>query len=270
MRGKREKRTGKVREGNLRLRCAAVMEGDQRVNNLRGQHFRKAGANRANSPRKPPMMIGLLAVAGLSVMAPASANAQSALGPYLSLGLGYDRLPDRNLLINGHAVSSQWKPGWGGLAAVGYKWFFGLRTEAEYSGRVGWVKAFNQTNPWAGTEWDNSVMANALYDFEFGFPVTPYLGGGIGLNQIQWGNNFRVPTQATPTIYDAESIRPGWQGIGGLSLAVTPQIALAVDGRIKGSFGHLNFPGSVAGRTITQFNYETRSVFFTVRYTFGG
>ena len=220
-----------------------------------------------NNPR---MTVGLLAVAGVAVFAPNPAKAQSALGPYLALGLGYDQLPDRNLAINGHAVSSQWKPGWGALAAVGYKWYFGLRTEAEYSGRVGWVKAFNQTSPWAGTEWDNSVMVNALYDFEFGLPVTPFIGGGLGLTQIQWGNNFRVPTQATPTIYDSEGIRAGWQGIAGVSLAVTPQIAVAVDGRVKGGFGHFSFPGSVAGRSITQFNYETRSVFVSLRYAFGG
>src|SRR5437667_548710 len=71
---------------------------------------------------------GLLAAAALLV--PCAANAQSALGPYLFAGLGYDQMPDRNLVINGAARSSQWKPGYGLLAGVGYKWFFGLRTEA--------------------------------------------------------------------------------------------------------------------------------------------
>src|SRR5579863_3122973 len=213
---------------------------------------------------RPQKIVGLLAISGLTVLAPGSAKAQSALGPYLALGAGYDEMPDRNLVISGHSVSSQWKTGYGALAAVGYKWYFGLRTEAEYSGRVAWVKTFNQTSPWAGTQWDNSVMVNALYDFELGSSVTPFIGGGLGLTQEQWGNNFRVPTQATPTIYDGEGIRGGWQGIAGLSLAVTPTIALAVDGRVKGGFGHFSFPGSVAGRSITQFNYETRSVFVSL------
>jgi opacity protein-like surface antigen len=219
--------------------------------------------------QKSQVIAGLLAAFGL--LAPGAAHAQSALGPYVSLGLGLDKMPDRMLTINGRAgVTSQWKPGWGGLAAIGYKWFFGLRTEAEYSGRVSWVRTFNNANPWAGTGWDNSVMFNGLYDLENETPITPFVGGGIGLNQIQWGNNFRVPTQNPPTIYDNESIRGGWQGIAGVSWAVTPQIALAVDGRIKGAFGHFNFPGSVAGRSITGFSYETRSVFFTIRYSFGG
>jgi hypothetical protein len=42
-----------------------------------------------------------------------------------------------------------------------------------------------------------------------------------------------------------------------------------VDGRVKGAFGHFSFPGSVAGRSITEFNYETRSIFASVRYSFG-
>jgi opacity protein-like surface antigen len=209
-----------------------------------------------------------LTIIGLALLASAPAHAQSALGPYVFAGLGYDQMPDRNLFFNGAARSSQWKPGWGALAGVGYKWFFGLRTEAEYSARVSWVKTFNNAAPWKGTAWDNSFMVNGLYDFEFDSPVTPFIGGGLGLNQIQWGNNFRVPTQATPTVYDSESIMPGWQGIAGVSFAATPKITLAVDGRVKGSFGHFNSPGSVPGKPITQFNYETRSIFASVRYSF--
>jgi opacity protein-like surface antigen len=215
------------------------------------------------------MTVGLLAVSGVAALVPGSAAAQSELGPYLALGLGFDKMPDRDLAINGHTVNSQWKNGWGFVSAIGYKWFFGLRTEGEFSGRVSWVKTFNHVNPWTGTQWDNSVMFNALYDFEFGWPITPYIGGGLGGTQIQWGNNFRVPTQATPTIYDAESIRLGWQGIAGLTFAITPALAVAADYRIKGAFGGFGFPGSVAGKDINQFHYETRSVFLSVRYFFG-
>ena len=60
----------------------------------------------------------------------------------------------------------------------------------------------------------------------------------------------------------------GWQGIAGVSFAVTPKVTLALDGRVKGSFSHFNSPGSVPGKPITQFNYETRSIFASVRYSF--
>ncbi len=209
----------------------------------------------------------VMAVAA-AALAPVPAAAQTE-GPYVALGLGYDRMPDRNLTINGNAVSSQWKPGWGGLAAIGYKWEFGLRTEAEYSGRVAWVRAFNHVNPWTGTQWDNSLMVNALYDFDLGLPISPYIGGGIGETQIQWGNNFRAPRGATPTIYDAESFRFGWQGIAGVYYDVLPnRVTLALDYRIKGAKG-FGFPGSVAGREINNFDYQTRSIFLSIRYYFG-
>src|SRR5689334_14310735 len=87
----------------------------------------------------------LFAAAGLALFCAPPAQAQSALGPYLFSRLGYDQMPARNLVIHGRAVSSPWKPGWGALAGVGDNWYYGLRTEAEYSARVSWIKAFNQT-----------------------------------------------------------------------------------------------------------------------------
>jgi opacity protein-like surface antigen len=214
-------------------------------------------------------LLGCGIVAAGAALASGPAAAQAQLGPYFSAGAGLDRMPDRDLVINGRQVTSQWKPGWGGFAGVGYKWFFGLRTEAEYSGRVSWVRTFNHAAPWTGTQWDNSLMFNALFDFETGGPIVPFAGGGLGVTQIQWGNNFRVPTQATPTIYDAESFRTGWQGIAGLSFSVSPKLTLAVDYRIKGAAGDFGFPGSVAGKYINQFNYATQSLFLSVRYAFG-
>src|SRR5689334_21397263 len=97
----------------------------------------------------------LLAAAGLPALAPGSAAAQSLHGPYLAVGAGYDDMPDRDLAINGFKVSSQWKPGVGAFAALGYRWSPNLRTELELSGREAKVKAFNDVNPWAGKQWDN-------------------------------------------------------------------------------------------------------------------
>lgn len=204
-----------------------------------------------------------------AALAPSEATAQSGRGPYVAVGLAYDKMPDRDLLISGRAVNSQWKPGWGALAALGYRWSPSLRTELEGSERMAKVTTFNDVAPWAGKQWDNSIMVNALYDVNLGGPVTPYLGVGVGATELSWGANFRVPTQATPTVYDGEDTRVGWQGIAGVSYAVTPRISLALDGRLKGAFGGFKFPGSVAGREISHFSYRTMSVFGTVRYSFG-
>jgi len=218
---------------------------------------------------RPKITAGLLAVVGLTVFAPGYAAAQSESGPYVALGVGYDSMPDRDLKISGFTVSSQWKHGWGGLAALGYKWPSGLRTEAELSGRVSTVTAFNGAFPWAGKQWANSVMFNALYDFNTGGPITPYVGFGLGVTQVVWGDRFRASLQRNPIIYDDEGIRMGWQGIAGVSYSVTPKLALALDGRINGSFGDYSFRGSVPGTEITNFNYRSHGVFASARYSFG-
>ena len=210
----------------------------------------------------------LLAVAGFMAFA-GPAAAQSLHGPYIAAGGGYDSMPDRDLAIDGHTVSSQWKSGEGAFAALGYRWSPALRTELEISGREAKVKSFNDVNPWAGKQWDDSVMVNVLYDFNFGGPITPYVGAGLGASWIIWGDNFRATAQQPPTVYDADSWRAGWQGIVGVSYAVSPKLALALDGRIKGAFGDYKFPGSVPGREINQFNPQTRSIFASVRYSFG-
>jgi len=210
-----------------------------------------------------------LVAAGLTILAPACAGAaQGHLGPYVAVGFAYDKMPDRNLDIAGRTVSSQWKAGWGGLATLGYKWASGVRAEAELSGRIAKVTTFNGAAPWAGKQWDTSAMFNVLYDFDVGVPFTPFVGVGLGGSDLVWGDNFRVPTQPTPTVYDGDGFRPAWQGIAGVSYDVTPKVTVALDGRLKGSFGHYSFHGSVVGRDITNFSYKTKSVFATVRYSF--
>ena len=219
---------------------------------------------------KPYVAAGLLAAAGLVAFAPSSAAAQSEHGPYVAVGAGYDSMPDRDLAIGGRTVSSQWKHGFGGFGALGYRWSRALRTELEVSGREAKVKTFNDVNPWAGKQWDNSVMANVLYDIDLKGPITPYVGAGLGASWVIWGDNFRATLQQPPTVYDDDMWRAGWQGIAGVSYAVSPKVTVAIDGRLKGSFGDYKFSGSVPGRVINQFNQRTRSVFVSARYAFGG
>ena len=218
---------------------------------------------------KTPPITALLA-ASLIAFAAGSAAAQSLNGPYVAVGGGYDSMPDRNLDITGHPVSSQWKAGKGGFAALGYRWSPALRTEIEVSGRDADVKTFNGVNPWSGKQWDVSLMANALYDINLGGRITPFVGAGLGASWVAWGDRFRATLQPPPaTIYDGEGVRAAWQGIAGVAYNVSPKIALALDARLKGSFGDYSFPANVPGRQIDHFNNRTRSIFASVRYAFG-
>jgi opacity protein-like surface antigen len=212
----------------------------------------------------------ILSVTVVALMGSTAVATEQAATPtpklYLAVGAAWDSMPDRDLDFNGRTVSSNWEDGWGALAAAGYRarWF---RTEIEFSQREAKMRDFNNTSPWIGTQWDYSLMVNAFYDFHFGTPAlqrfVPYIGAGFGGAHISWGNNLRSPKG--PTIYDAESTKPGWQGIVGASLAIRYNMDLALDFRIKGS-GAYTFPGSAAGTVINNFNYLTHTIFLTFRY----
>jgi opacity protein-like surface antigen len=206
------------------------------------------------------IILTLAASSALSGAAGA-ATALSEPGLYGSFAAGLDSMSPRGLQINGFSATSIWKPGWGFAAALGYKFDFGLRAEAEYSYRDEEVKAFN-ANPWYGRQWDDSAMANLIYELNTGTAFMPYVGGGVGLAHISWGENFRA---TGPIVYDGTEVRFTWQGIVGIAYAVTPRLTLTVDGRIKESDGY-TFPGSAPGLSIKNFNDLTRSVFVGLRY----
>ena len=209
------------------------------------------------------------------ILAPAvgfACSADAATGFYAGAGFGLDLMPDRGLEIDATVgnqrfslpTTSKWKTGWGVLFTAGYEWDFGLRTEFEYSFREQDVKSFDST-PWTGTQWDNSLMANALYDIDTGTALTPYIGGGIGGAHISWGDNFR-PT-GTSIIYDGSGVKFAWQGIAGAGYAITPRMTLTLDFRIKGSSGY-TFP-STSGVVANNFDYMTRTIVLGFRYGFG-
>ncbi len=186
-------------------------------------------------------------------------------GFYLGGSIGADSMPNISLKVNGFPVTSSWKTGYAVTLTGGYKWDFGLRTELEYSYRDEKVKAFNFTSPWLGTQWDNSLMVNLLYEVPTGTVLRPYFGVGGGGSHISWGDNFR---NRGPIIYDGTDTKFVWQGMIGVAYAVTPNIDLTVDYRIK-TAESFTFRGSFPGTAITDFNARTRTLSLGARYTFG-
>ena len=217
-------------------------------------------------------MTGLRHYSCILILSFVPATAEAAEGFYAGAGAGVDLMPDRGLEIDATVgnqsfslpTTSKWKTGWAVLFNAGYAWDFGLRTELEYSFREQKVASFD-SSPWSGTQWDNSLMANALYDIPTGTALSPYVGFGVGGAHISWGDNFR-PT-GTSIIYDASGVKFAWQGIAGLGYAVTPRLTLDLNFRIKGSNGYA-FP-STTGVVARNFDYLTRTVIVGFRYGFG-
>ena len=210
--------------------------------------------------------------AAIAVLLAGTASAQSVPGPYVAVEAGSDMPQDSGLDVDGnlggnHSVNhatSRWANAWGADIAGGWKWGFGLRTEAEISFRSQGVMSFSG-RPWNGTQWDNSFMINALYDIPTGTAFTPYIGVGIGGTHLAWLNNFRPA--GVNVNYDAGDLQFGYQGIVGVSYAITPHVDALLDFRIKGANG-FTFPASIAGIAVKNFDYETESLFVGVRYTF--
>jgi opacity protein-like surface antigen len=188
-------------------------------------------------------------------------------GPYVAAGAGGDWIAKSPITFFGAKVDTRWAGGFGGYAALGYRFDYGIRAELEGSGRQDLSHAFN-SSPWYGTQWDTSLMANLLYDLSTGSRFAPYAGGGVGMSHISWGNNFRANLSQLPYTYDASGTKFAWQGIVGLGFHVTQKLAITADFRVKGSSGY-NFPSSGPAFTdITKYDYMTRSLFFGLRYAF--
>jgi opacity protein-like surface antigen len=189
-------------------------------------------------------------------------------GLYLAAGAGADWIGDSKLTIFDTRVDTHWAAGWGGYVALGYRFPIGLRVELEGSGRDALNHSFNKGDPWYGTQWDTSAMANILYDIDTATRFTPFVGGGVGLSHLSWGNNFRANLNELPYIYDDSGSAFGWQIIAGLAYNVTPRLALTTDFRYKGSDGYSFRSSGPSYTNITNFDYRTSDLFFGLRYSF--
>lgn len=99
-----------------------------------------------------------------------------------------------------------------------------------------------------------SVLVNGIYNFQTGWPVTPYAGAGIGAIQVEYdgGSSF-------PAFSDEEWVF-GWQALAGARLNVSERF---------GVFGEVRYQGAqdaeLAGVDV---EYNSVSVLLGGRFTF--
>lgn len=179
-------------------------------------------------------LISSALVAGLALSA-GSARAADYEGAYISLGAGWNVLLDSDTRSPvGVTNEIDFDDGFAGTGAVGYATGTGWRGELEVGYRDNDVDAISGVGaaaPFTGDFSTWSIMGNLLYDFNTGWALTPYLGAGVGMARISADN---VGTVLTTSINESDSVI-AYQGIAGLSYALTPRLDLDLSYRFFGT-----------------------------------
>ncbi len=123
---------------------------------------------------------------------------------------------------------------------AGYLWG-PWRFEEEYSYRFNSVSNFGGFHNTNNNTHSNAIMTNVLYDFTFGWPITPHIGAGIGA--INVARSIGVPGGTTiqtsggpvtftgPSSVSGNKWNFGYQGIAGIRYLINPALALDLDYR---------------------------------------
>jgi outer membrane protein OmpA-like peptidoglycan-associated protein len=135
-----------------------------------------------------PTLLALLAATALAGAAPA-AQAQYVNGFYVSGGLGMNYLQDqdvsRNAAAGGGSGDISYEIGAAGVVALGWGYGNGIRAEIELNGRtndVDEVSGFGGLGRGSGggRVRQYGAMLNVWWDRDFGWPVIPAIGAGVG------------------------------------------------------------------------------------------
>lgn len=163
------------------------------------------------------------------VMATSTGAAFAATEGYYFSGLGgVSLLPTLNLKNTTGTANSSFDPGYAFGGAAGYDAGNGWRFELD---TIYQKAAIDRTNdvPATGHLWSTSLMANATYDLTQGTEFTPYIGAGLGFQDVG----------GTIGGYSGDKWRPAYQLEAGLRKDLTPQISL---------FGEYRFSQSEAAK----------------------
>lgn len=172
-------------------------------------------------------LILAVAVAGMSL---GSVNA-FAVSPYLSLGGGVGVLGDGEISFNdadSRDTSVNYEEGWVARAAVGaaLNKFFRLEVEGFYNNndadKVNFRNVVVAEADLSGIEVAGALF-NAYYDINFGSPLVPFIGGGIGIAKVD-ADVRNIDTSLDETVW-------AWNVGGGLAFTINKNISLELSYR---------------------------------------
>ena len=224
-------------------------------------------------------------VVAAPLILPHFANAQQVNGLYVAGGFGYNQMQKSkaNTFVAAGKQQSGFanisiRGGYTGEAAIGYGFGDGFRVELEgdyYNNHFDNAALHFNGYPSAGAkaggyEQKYGGFINAYYDFIIpGIAwVTPYIGGGVGLQTVDY-NNLAIDNLSVTKHKDAFA----YQGIAGLAFPIVQVAGLSgtVEYRFMGLGNDRKLNGS-AGDVPVSFHMHhdhNNSVLIGLRYSFG-
>lgn len=210
-----------------------------------------------------------LAMLAATVLAAASTTAFAqgaphAKGFYVGGALGANlageldaKVNSASLGLNNNNASFDMKTGYAVLGAIGYAYGTGLRVEIEPGYRRSGI---DRVSPAAGNtnlsgRLENlSAMLNAIYDFDLGTSLVPYLGIGLGGSRV----TGKVDGEGE------SKWKLAYQGIAGIAYP------LSRDLRLDLGYRYFATPDVKSGADVGSIEYENRShsVLLGLRYHF--
>ena len=186
-------------------------------------------------------------LAAILLAAPLPAVAQTAAGPYVSLGAGVGLQQDEVALANpaiGRPHDNFWSfgPGFSGQVSIGYALGNGLRAEVEGDFLSNAVRDYGPSatpRQASGTEQKYGGMVNVMYDVNLGLPVFPYLGVGVGGQVVSQNGVSEAPVGFVfpPGAGASQSIGAfAYQAIAGVAwpIGAVPGLSLTAEYRFLG------------------------------------
>ncbi|PZW46750.1 outer membrane protein with beta-barrel domain [Humitalea rosea] len=239
----------------------------------------------------------LLAATVLSL--PLAAQAQPVSGVYIGGGAGVNFLQDSDLSVANAAGrtaltnagigtrtgTASFETGYVGVLSIGYGFGNGVRAELEgnfRSNKIDSISGFRGATGnravSGGFTQSYGVMANALYDFDLGLPVVPYVGLGAGYVIQNWDNVRSSAPGVNGVRIDGDDGRFAYQAIVGAALPIeaVPGLSLTAEYRFLGTLspevdGRVTTPTGVvtAGRAKIETENFNHSLLVGLRYAFG-
>ncbi len=202
---------------------------------------------------------GLLSAALFGVVA-WSCGAWAEQGFYVGAGVGANFAGDADVSGAGTNADVDLSAGFGAFGTAGYAFGQGLRLEAEFGLRRNDVDSILGA---AGTgeieSW--SLLGNVVYDFGIDGPLTPYVGAGAGLAEVDFDN---VGPIGGSTINDDDRVF-ALQGILGASFELDEQLQLFADYRY---FKTADPDVTTAAGARLDAEYDSHTVFVGLRFRF--